>query len=96
MFTTTETVIQSFTYTISNVSQTKTKDMGWIAEITFDKTDSNGESVGTEVVSKTGLEYNDFWANYTNGAYLFELLKQKLGLSVELPAEIESEFLNNV
>lgn len=96
MFTATETVIQSFTYTISKVSQTKTKDMGWIAEITFDKTDNNGQSVGTEVVSKTGLDYNDFWANYNNGAYLFELLKAKLELTQDIPAEIESEFLNNV
>ena len=96
MFTATETVILNFTYAISNVSQTKTKDRGWIVEITFDKIDGNGTSVGTEVVSKAGLEYNDFWANYTNGAYLFELLKQKLGLSVDIPAEIEGEFLNNV
>ena len=96
MFTATETVILNFTYAINNVSQTKTKDRGWIAEITFDKIDSNGTSVGTEVVSKEGAEYNDFWANYTNGAYLFELLKQKLGLSVDIPAEIEGEFLNNV
>lgn len=94
MIQTTEQVINTVTYRIGSINQTKSAN-GWFAEIMFEKVNQDGVIIGTEVVSKTGAEYNDFWANYTNGAYLFELLKQKLGLSVELPANIESEFLNN-
>jgi len=87
-------VIEQITYRIGTVYLINTKDRGWIAEIMFEKFDSNNQSIGTKVISKSGADYNNFWNNFNSGGYLLELLIQEENLSIQLPETVENEFVN--
>lgn len=71
-----------------------TRDRGLIAEIMFEIVDENNKVIGTKVVSRTGEAFNDFWNNFNNGRYLFELLIEQEQLGVTLSDTIEKEFVN--
>ncbi len=83
------------TYKIGSIHLINTRDRGWIAEIMFEILDENSQAIGTTIVSKTGLEYNQFWKDFSSGEYLYKLLIEQEKLEVKLSEEIEKEFVNN-
>lgn len=86
--------VNSQTYKIATVYLTNTRHKGWIAEIMFEIFDENNSIIGTTVVSRTGLDYNKFWSEFSSGEYLYKLLLEQEGLNVTLPKDIEKEFVN--
>lgn len=88
-------IIEQIAYKIGGVYLINTKDRGWIAEIMFEKYDPSNQLIGTKVISKTGLDYNNFWENFNSGSYLLELLIQEENLNVSISQEVEQEFVNS-
>lgn len=86
--------IEQITYSIGSVNLIKTRDRGWIAELMFEKFDSNNNLIGTKIISKTGQDYNEFWNNFNSGSYLMELLIQEEKLNIKLSSDLENEFIN--
>ena len=66
---------------------------GWRAVITYKITFSDQTS---EVISitKVGEDYNNFWTNFNNGTYLFDVISESIGVEFNLPANFEDSFLN--
>lgn len=67
---------------------------GLKAEVQFGVFNENNERIDTKVLSYVGEDYNNFWIEFNSGAFLYEELKAKEGLDVEVPTEVEEEFLN--
>lgn len=78
----------------AGVQQIKTPE-GWVAIIEGVITYDDGGSDRIQVVKKD-QSYNEFWAAYNSGAYLFQVLVSGLDLDTEIPAEIEETFINSV
>jgi hypothetical protein len=63
------------------------------ARITFDKLNEKGERINSEILTYTGLDFNVFWNNFNSGTFLYEELKSKLGLQLNVP-DSEQDFVN--
>lgn len=87
-------IMEQITYRIGSVYLINTKDRGWIAEIMFEKFNTNNTLIGTKVISRSGADYNTFWNNFNSGGYLLDLLIQEENLGIQLPKTVENEFLN--
>ena len=66
---------------------------GWRAVITYKITFSDQSS---EVISITKVDedYNNFWLNFNNGTYLFDVISESIGVQFTLPDNFEDSFLN--
>jgi hypothetical protein len=88
-------IAQSQTYSIREVYIWKDYSLNEInARITFDKLNEKGERINSEALTYTGLEFNVFWNNFNSGTFLYEELKSKLGLQLNVP-DSEQDFINS-
>lgn len=53
----------------------------------------SGNPIKEEILTYSNEEYNEFWSNFNNGKFLYEELV-KNEEEIEIPDEVESEFLN--
>lgn len=87
-------VIQKKAISIELLQQSTLKhEDGWRAVITYKITFSDQS---TEVISitKVGEDYNSFWQNFNDGAYLFDVISESIGVEFNLPNNFEDSFLN--
>jgi hypothetical protein len=90
----TDLTIQKKAVAIELLQQSTLKhEDGWRAVITYKITFSDQSS---EVISitKVGEDYNNFWTNFNNGAYLFQVISESIGVEFNLPDNFEDSFLN--
>jgi hypothetical protein len=65
----------------------------WTADITFSISDENGHFVKTDSVNISADKWNDFWSNFTSGAFLYQTLITDQGITATAPAT-DSDFVN--
>jgi hypothetical protein len=79
-----------------SVTISRLSDDALMAKVIFHVVCPNsGAFIKEEILTYTGEDYNTFWENFNNGAYLYEELTKNLE-NIELPEGIENEFLNEV
>lgn len=86
--------IQKKAISIELLQQTTLKhEDGWRVIITYKITFSDQS---TEVISitKVGEDYNTFWQNFNDGAYLFKVISESIGVEFTIPENFEDSFLN--
>jgi len=84
-------VADSQTYKCENVTMQKAGE--WTASVTFGIYNENGERVDQVVLSYEAPQFNDFWAGFNSGTYLYEQLVAQQGLTVTVPNS-EGDFVN--
>lgn len=63
-----------------------------IAQVQFAIINELGQRIDVKVLTYSGKEYDDWWNNFDSGKFLYE----ELELNVEIPEEVEQEFVNEV
>lgn len=63
------------------------------ARVAFNVLDQDDNIVKSELLIYAGEDFNTFWSNFNSGKFLYEELVK--GSDIEVPAEVEDEFLND-
>lgn len=84
---------EEITWDIASITQAKTEDR-WSVNLVFQAKDIKGVKVYEKEVRFFDDNYNEFWANYTNGSFIMEILMESLGIEAELPKDVETFFVN--
>lgn len=64
------------------------------ALVSFVVENENGERIDNLYIEYSGSDYNQFWTDFNSGKFLFDELVKEKGLEVDVPNEVEQEFLN--
>lgn len=65
-----------------------------IAIIKFGVWNENNERIDEKIIVYSGEDYNTFWSNFNTGKFLYDELKVKENLNVDIPLEVENDFVN--
>jgi hypothetical protein len=63
----------------------------WVANITFQVKNEQGMKLYDKVVQISPSEWNQFWAEFNNGKFLY----QNYLVNETIPESVEDEFLNS-
>lgn len=69
---------------------------GLSAVVTFVIENEKGERIGVERLEYAGEDYNQFWADFNSGKFLYEELAAKKELDVTVSEAVEAEFTNEI
>lgn len=87
------TLTNNQTWTVSTITQWNNQGV-WSAKVVYNKLGDNGQVIDSVALDYTGTDYNTWWDNYNNGAFLIQNLITHLSLNVSIPPNIEDEFEN--
>lgn len=81
---------QNVTCTGFNMVKRESK---WSASIAFDVYDQNNQFVKSMTVGVPTDKWNDFWTNFTSGAFLYQTLITDQSITATAPTS-DSDFVN--
>lgn len=56
----------------------------------------SGSILKEEILTYSNEQYNEFWNNFNNGKFLYGELVKTEEEEIEIPDEVESDFLNEI
>jgi hypothetical protein len=67
------------------------------SEVVFDVFDENGKNTRKQhVIRYQGEDFNKWWDDFSSGGFLYEQLKSIKEFNIEIPDNIENDFVNTI